>query len=455
MSAKEVKKDGNLRSPIVAILGHVDHGKTTLLDAVRKTDVAKKEAGGITQSIGASVVTTKTGKKITFIDTPGHAAFANMRSQGAKVADIAVLVVAADDGVKPQTKEALEYILQANIPFIVAATKTDLSSSSVEAVRNQLEKEKIAFEGRGGDVPLVNVSATKVHEVGKMGSEFEAVVIETGKDKRGPHVSALIRGGSLGVGDLVVTEKTSAKIRALFNSRGESVRSIDAGEPVQILGFSDLPLVGSKMWHKKADAQVSVKQENHKIQEKVEEGEIPVVIKAKTAGGLEAVVKNLPEKTVVISSSVGEVIEADVFIAKSSGASIYAFESKVGSEARRLAENEGVQISTFSIIYELLEEVEKALHKDDVEILGKAKVLQAFPFNNKKVAGCEVTEGTISKVDTLLLTRADTQLGETKISSFKKGKETIEKAGQGEQCGIIFASRLEFKPGDMVISVRK
>jgi translation initiation factor IF-2 len=259
-----------LRPPIVSVLGHVDHGKTTLLDYIRKTSVAEKEVGGITQSTGASKVKTKDGKEITFIDTPGHAAFSNMRSRGAKVADIAILVVAADDGVKPQTKEALEYILSSQIPFIVAATKTDLSSSSVDNVRNQLEKEGVSFEGRGGEIPLVVVSGktgkgvddllevvglvAELHEIkGNTNDDLQAVVIETGKDKGGPTVTVVVRNGSLKVGDQVIAETTKAKIRGLFDFKGKSVKSCLPGDSCLILGFSELPPVGSRVWEEQEE----------------------------------------------------------------------------------------------------------------------------------------------------------------------------------------------------------
>lgn len=222
------------RPPIVTVLGHVDHGKTSLLDFIRKTSVTKKEAGGITQSIGASVVQTKDGSTITFIDTPGHAAFSNMRSRGAKVADIAILVVAGNDGVMPQTKEALEMILASNIPFVVAATKSDLPGFSLEKVRGDLESQGVLFEGRGGDVPLISVSTVKgdgvdelletiglIAEVqgvaGDPNALLEAVIVETTKDQRGPAASLVVRNGTLKVGDEIVTENANAKVRGLFD----------------------------------------------------------------------------------------------------------------------------------------------------------------------------------------------------------------------------------------------
>jgi translation initiation factor IF-2 len=472
---KTASTKGALRSPIVVILGHVDHGKTTLLDKIRNTNVQGKEAGGITQGIGASVVTTSEDKKITFIDTPGHAAFANMRSQGAKVADIAILVVAADDGVKPQTKEALEYILAAEIPFIVAITKTDLRTASLAKVKDELGREQVLFEGRGGDTPLVAVSGktgkgidellemiilvSELNEIGKIDKEdeklLEAVVIETGKDRRGPFASVVIRKGEISVGGEIVTETVKTKVRALFNFCGKSVKKALAGEPVQILGFSDLPAVGSRVWCLEDGVPALAVEEKKQIRQKAKEDELVVVIKASNAGSLTAVTANLPEKAVVISSSVGAVNESDVFLAKSAGADIFTFESKAPTGVKKLAATEGVEIHTFKIIYELFEKLEEIIEEGKVKILGKAKVLEIFPYNKRKVAGCKVSEGVVRPSDKIILTRNEKELGEVKITSFKKGKEVIKQAIQGEECGIIFAPQLEFEVGDVLLSIRK
>jgi len=472
---KTALKKSEFRAPIVVVLGHVDHGKTTLLDKIRNTNVQGKEAGGITQGIGASVVTTSESKKITFIDTPGHAAFANMRSQGAKVADIAILVVAADDGVKPQTKEALEYILVAKIPFIVAITKMDLQTASLDKVKGELGREQIFFEGSGGDVPLISVSSktgkginellemttlvSELNEIGKIDEGdaklLEAVVIETGKDRRGPFTSVVVRKGEINVGDEIVTETVKAKVRALFDFRGKSVKQVSAGVPVQILGFSDLPTVGSRVWHAKDGASILQINKKRQLQKNVKENELPVVIKASNAGSLEATLANLPESVAVINSSVGEINESDVFVAKSAGADIFAFESKASSGVKKLAATEGVEIHTFKIIYELFEKLEKIIEEGKVKILGKAKVLEIFPYNKRKVAGCKVTEGTVRSSEKIILMRNEKELGEVKITSFKKGKEVIKQAIQGEECGIIFTPQLEFEVGDVLLSVRK
>ncbi|OGM04351.1 hypothetical protein A2715_03305 [Candidatus Woesebacteria bacterium RIFCSPHIGHO2_01_FULL_39_32] len=470
---KKISSSGATRPPIVVILGHVDHGKTTLLDNVRSTNVAAKEAGGITQSIGASEVSTKEGKQITFIDTPGHAAFSNMRARGAKLSDIAILVVAAGDGVKPQTKEALEYILEAKIPFIVAATKIDLPTANLETVRSQLEKEGVLFEGRGGDVPLLGVSGktgkgvqellemiTLVSELndikGDPEGSLEALIVETGKDNRGPTATCVVRNGQLEVGCEIVSEIERIRVRGLFDWNEKPVQSVGPGEPALVLGFKNVPPVGSRIWgvdQKEILPTISMQKKSVGIS--VEEGQIPIVIKAQNAGTLEAVISNLPGKIVVLASGVGDVTESDIFLAKSSNALIFTFESKTPHQVRKLAETEGISIESFTIIYELFERLEEIIEKGKVEILGRAEVLAEFPYNAKKIAGCKIIQGKITKKDALILTRGDKKIGEMSVISLKKGREDIVEAKQGEECGIIFSPQLDFKIGDVILSVRK
>jgi len=467
---------GTYRPPIVAVLGHVDHGKTTLLDALRKTNVAKKEAGGITQSIGASVISTKEGKEITFIDTPGHAAFANMRSRGAKVADIAILVIAADDGIKPQSREALEYILQTKIPFIVAATKIDLPSASVDTVKGQLEKEGVLLEGSGGDVPVVPVSGktgeglenllemvTLVAEVsevkGNPAADLEAVVIETSKDKRGPVASILVRNGVLSVGDEIVTETVRAKVRGLFDQIGGAIKKVGPGKPAQVLGFDELPTVGCRVWHLTGEvAPAPVKPKALQLEPK--EGQTPVVIKAKASGALEALLASLPSGAFVVSSGIGDVNEGDVFSAKSAtlsnsekGSYVFAFECKVPQTVAKLAETEGIKIKTFDVIYEFLRQLEEVTTQEEKEILGKAEIIVTFPYDNQKIAGCKVVLGRIAVGDNLVLMRKEKKLGEAKIISMKKLKQAISQAKAGEDCGVLFSPQLDFSIGDVILSV--
>ena len=461
---------GHSRPPIVVVLGHVDHGKTTLLDAVRKSNVASREAGGITQKIGASQVTTKDGKKITFIDTPGHAAFTKMRSRGAKVADIAVLVVASEEGVKPQTKEALQIIRDAGIPFIVAATKIDLASADPDVVKGQLEKEGVTFEGRGGDVPFVALSAktgkgvdelletlslvSEVHGLkGDAQGELEAVVLETFKDKSGLLVSVVVRNGTLKAGDSISADGVFTKIRGLFSEKG-SIKEVYPADAVQILGFETPPPVGAKI----TSSQSNTLSEDVRREEKPKpkKGQIPIIVKAQNQGALEAVLASVPSSFVIVSSGVGDVYESDVLLAKSSGAPrIFCFESKASLQVVKLAEAEGVDIEFFKVIYELFGRLEELVKKGEVEILGKAEILAEFPFNSKRVAGSKVVSGQIQKSDKLLLMRGEKKLGEVKALSLKKQKQEISIVKAGEEFGILFEPQLDFSVGDVLISVAK
>jgi translation initiation factor IF-2 len=464
---------GNLRAPIVVILGHVDHGKTTLLDYLRKTRVAQKEAGGITQSTGASVVTTKEGKKITFIDTPGHAAFSSMRSRGAKIADIAVLVIAGDDGIKPQTKEALEFILAAHIPFIVAVTKIDLPNASLDTVRIQVEKMGVALEGRGGEVPVLGVSGktgkgvdellemiTLLAELNSLkgikNGSLDAMVIETAKDNRGLLVMVVVKDGTLKVGDEIIAETENAKVRGLFDTNKTSVREIYPGEPALILGFEKLPPVGSNVWKlSEKGGQIAKITEKNLTEIYVGEDKLTLLLKASSSGSLEAIIDSLPQGVTVVSSGVGEVTDSDLFLAKSMNALIFAFEVKIPAAVVKLAETEGIKIYSFDIIYKLFEALEDIFKKGRIEVLGEAEVIASFPYEDKKVAGCRIVKGIISKGINVRLMRADKLVGEVRIISMKKQKEDITSAKQGEECGIIFVPQLDFKIGDVILSVRK
>lgn len=459
-----------IRPPIVTVLGHVDHGKTTLLDAIRKTDVASREAGGITQSIGASLIETADRKKITFIDTPGHSAFSKMRSRGVKVADIVLLVVSADDGVKPQTVESLQIIREANVPFIVVITKIDLSSSSPETVVGELEKEGVTFEGRGGDTPKIEVSAktgvgishlleiisllSEVHGIkGDPSAPLEAVVIETVKDRRGCVATIVVRNGTLKVGDFIGGEEVSCKVRGLFDYTGKPVKEIFPGEPGQIIGFEGMPQVGTPLSIGPVKAQ-EVKEKQEKVG-KLEKDEIPIFLKAATLGSLEALVASFPPKIVVIAKSVGNLTESDILNAKALGALIFVFESKVASTVTKLAESEGVKVERFEVIYELIERLEELIKKGKTDVLGKAEVLASFPYEHKKVAGCKVIEGKIAKTNTIIVKRGEKELAKVKIISMRKQKQEISEAKAGEEFGVIFDPQIDFAVGDMLISVAK
>lgn len=446
---------------------------TTLLDKIRTTNVAGKEAGGITQGIGASVVTTKEGKKITFIDTPGHAAFSKMRSRGASACDIAILVVDSSDGVKPQTLEALQSIKETGIPFIVAITKIDLPAADIEGVLSQLEKEEVLFEGRGGNTPYLGISAktgqgitellemiTLVSEVseikGDSKSPLLAVVIETSKEKGGLTVSLVVRDGTLKVGDALYAERSECKVRGLFDYKGGSVKEILPGEPGQVLGFSVLPDVGSVISTDKSLIKESVKVATKKDQfKKIQGDELPVILKAKNVGGLEALESSLPAKVIVVDSSVGDVLESDILMAKSTGARVFAYDAGIPNSVLKLAEAEKVKTYKFQIIYELIDKLQEILAGGKEEILGKAEIIASFPFNDKKVAGCKVTNGRIIKTANLYLEKGGKDVGRIKIISLKKGKQEVMEVKPGEEFGILFEPQLDFTIGDVIVSVAK
>lgn len=474
-------QDNNLqteavRPPIVVVLGHVDHGKTSLLDAIRKTNVTAKEAGGITQKIGASKIsfTAKDGKirDLVFIDTPGHAAFGKMRGRGAKVADIAILVVAQDDGVQPQTREALEIIREAKIPFVVAGTKSDVAGVSAERLQGELEKENVFFEGRGGDTPFISVSARNnvgindllemlilmadVAELkGDPNAPLEAVVIESGKGKMGSTATVVVRNGSIKVGEIIYAETLECKVRALFDDNGDSIKEVGPGFPAKVFGFAEVPNVGSKITRRPELVEGSpTLKKNIWDSRRLRDDEIPVIIKADNAGSLEAIIASLPAKVVVVGKGVGDVTSSDVIDAKTGNAYVFAFESKIPTEIVKLAEAEKVKVERFQIIYELLQKIDEILKKGKVEIVGRAEVLASFPFDNKKVAGCKVVSGRISKGDQLILQRAEKEIGKGKAVSIRKQKSEVPSVGQSEEFGVIIDPQLDFSIGDVIVSTR-
>ncbi|QQG41978.1 MAG: GTP-binding protein [Candidatus Woesebacteria bacterium] len=469
----EAKNQNNqTRPPVVVVLGHVDHGKTTLLDAVRKTNIAGGEAGGITQAIGASVVTTNDGKKITFIDTPGHAAFTKMRGRGAKIADIAVLVVAQDDGVAPQTKEAIQIIRDAKIPFLVAGTKADVAGVNVELIKGQLEKEQVFFEGRGGDTPFVSISAktgTGVDDLiemiilmsevidlkGDPAADLEGVVIESNKEKMGLTASVVVRNGSIKIGQTIFAEEVLCKVRGLFDDKGRAIREVLPGYPAKVIGFSEIPPIGALVTNEPHEAvkEVVVKKGYFDLR-RLKEDEIPIIIKASNAGALEAIIASIPPKIVVVDSGVGEINSSDVIAAKTGNAFIFSFESKIGNDVAKLAEAENVRLERFEIIYEFIQRLEEILKKGKIQEIGRANILASFPFNNKKVAGAKVTSGRITKGDTVLLLRNEKTMGKAKIVSIRKQKNEVATVGPSEEFGAILEPQLDFGVGDCLASIK-
>jgi translation initiation factor IF-2 len=464
--------------PVVTLLGHVDHGKTSLLDALRSTNVVAREFGGITQHIGAHQLIHK-GRKITFIDTPGHAAFEKMRSRGAEVADIAILVVAANDGVKPQTQEAIKHIKNSKVPMIVAINKIDLPNLDLARVRNQLLKEEVSLEESGGEVPVVLVSAkTKkgldelldmiilVSDLGEKHSEtkgdMKAVVIESYLDKaKGPVVNVIIKSGTLRVGDEVVVGKSSGKVRALISDQGKNFSEALPSTPVEISGIKKQVEVGSILTYLK-NREVAVEEEKTPIsltallaQREEVKNKLKIILKTDVSGSKEAILENLPEEVYVISQSTGEVSEYDLMLAKTSGAIIYAFNSKVGNNIQKLADQESVEIKKFNIIYNFFEDLDEELgklaaKKEEASILGKAKVIAQFEIDQERIAGCKVTEGELIQGGKVRLLRDGEIIGQSQIKSLHLKQQKTQKVTKGVECGVGFQTNIDFAVGDIL-----
>ena len=449
------------RPPVVVVLGHVDHGKTSLLDAIRQTSVTKREAGGITQSIGASHVAG-----ITFIDTPGHALFGGMRSRGVTLADIGILVVAADDGVQPQTKEAIKLLQESQIPFVVGITKVDLKTGNVENVLQQLEKEGVYLERRGGDVSYLGISVrtgegmkellelinllAEMNEIkGDPTGKLEGFVIETRKDKRGLMVSLIVKNGKVAIGNTVFAESVKAKVKGIFDDNLKPIKEILPGFPGQVLGFEELPWVGCRI----SDQMGEERQKTVTEARRNDEARIKIFVKAKTMGSLEALEANVPEGVTIVGSGVGDVTPADVFFAKAAGAAIFLFESQYSTTIRKLSETEGVKIERFEVVYDLIEKLKELIKGGQEEIKGRAQIVASFPFNGKKVAGSKIMRGSIGKGDRLKLMRNEKELGRVKVVSIRKQKDEVNEVKEGEECGIYFVPQLDFMESDVLLSV--
>ncbi|MBI2040179.1 translation initiation factor IF-2 [Candidatus Microgenomates bacterium] len=478
------------RPPIVTILGHVDHGKTTLLDFIRKSSVASREHGGITQHIGAYQL-EHDGKLITFIDTPGHAAFEKMRSRGAQVADIAVLVVAVDDGIMPQTVEAIKHIQEAKVSMIVAVNKIDLPGIdikvSLEKIKKQLSDRDINIEEYGGDVPLVSLSAktgegvdkllevillvAELHELkGDPQTQPVGVVIESNLDKfKGSVATLLIRNGTLKKGDQIMVGGVKGKVRGMFDWDGKSVESAGPSMPVEVLGLEAVLEVGAVLGEEVKSGQGKGKSETQNLVDRLREGgkkTLKVIIKADKQGSLEAIKTSLEkyneEREVVnfIFTGTGEIGEENVKLAATVGAIVVGFNVKVAPQTQRLAENEHVLIRTYNIIYELLEDIEEVVNTllevgQLEEVLGKANIIAEFPYGKaERVAGCRILEGTIAKGQRIRVVRDGTTIGETKLKSLRKVKEEVNKVEKGSDCGILFDPQIDFQIGDIVESFR-
>ncbi len=460
-----------IRQSIVVVLGHVDHGKTSLLDNIRKSSVAAREAGGITQSIGATVV-EKSGKFITFLDTPGHAAFFGMRERGARLADIAILVVAADDGVKPQTVEAIQAIGKAKVPYVVAITKIDMPGANIESTLAQLEAQGVYFEKRGGDIPYIPLSSKTgegipdlidilllLSEVNDIKADpegsLEAYVIENGKDKRGAYGSIVVKNGTLKVGDQIFIGAEKTSVRGIFNDLMKPIKQINPGEPGLVIGFDTPPSVGAKL--SSLSYEIKLPDQKSMI---VENPKLSIFIKARTEGSLEAILSQIPNSVSVVGFGVGEITESEVFSCKTSSKDknsvidgIFLFDLKPSSNIAKLAESERVRIESFNIIYRLFERLTELLMGKEKIIKGKAEIITSFPFDGRKVAGCRMLEGKFLIKDKLKLMRGETLLGDVRVTSLRKQKMEVKEITDLGEFGVLFTPNLDFAPGDVLLSV--
>lgn len=468
-----------LRPPVVTIMGHVDHGKTSLLDYIRKAKVAAGEAGGITQHVGAYQV-EHNGKKITFMDTPGHSAFSKMRSRGAAVTDIVILVVAADDGVKPQTVESINHIKEANVPVIVAINKTDLATSSPEMVKAQLTEHGISVNGYGGDVDAVEVSAKTGKGVDDLletilvtaelaeikadaDATLKAAVIESVRDSQaGAQATVLIQQGTLHNRDLIYTHTASGKVKRMTDPQGKVITEATPGTPVVILGFESVPMVGETITaepqeplpltgdEKPAFDPFSLdsilNQENLKLN---------LILKSDTVGTLQALEQQMTEEVRLVFSGAGAITENDIILAETTKSQIMGFNVQYPNSLKKLAQDRGVRVKVFKVIYELLENLQKQVLKlmeptIDEEVVGEATVSQIFDMRGDRVAGVKVMKGEIKKTDMVHLKRNDVIIADPKIKSMQHGKDQIEKVKVGDECGIVFTRFSNLQAGDVI-----
>jgi translation initiation factor IF-2 len=498
-----VDEEGKLepRPPVVTVMGHVDHGKTSLLDALRKTDVVSGEAGGITQHIGAYQVQLKTGQRITFLDTPGHAAFTAMRARGAKVTDLVVLVVAADDGVMPQTVEAISHAKAAGVPIIVAINKIDKADANSARVKSELLQYEIQVEDMGGETLAVEVSATKGTNLDKLEEAIllqaevldlkanpdrsaEGAVIEAKLDKgRGPVATVLVQRGTLKLGDIVVAGAEWGRVRLLINDRGETVSGAGPSIPVEVLGLSGAPEAGDELVVVDSEARAREVTE-YRVRKRREsrhtnisrqtldqllksrkDGEkrlLPLVVKADVQGSAEAIqgalarLGNDEVGAQILQGGVGGITESDVILAHASGAAIIGFNVRANNQARDRARRDGVEIRYYNIIYNIVDDVKAALSgllapETREKFLGNAEVLEVFAISKVgKVAGCRVTEGVVRRGSKVRLIRDNVVVHEGELSTLKRFKDEVREVLAGQECGMSFANYQEIQKGDVI-----
>ena len=487
-----------LRPPVVTVMGHVDHGKTSLLDVIRKTSVSTHEAGGITQHIGAYQVKCQ-GKKIVFLDTPGHEAFTAMRARGAQVTDIAILVVAADDGVMPQTVEAIHHAKDAGVPIIVAVNKIDKPGANPANVKNELMEHGLVPEEYGGDTIMVEVSAKKnigisdllemvllVAEVKELKAnpkrEARGVIIEAQLDKgRGPVATVLVQSGTLRIGDSIVAGTTYGKVRAMLNDRGENVKKAGPSVPVEVLGLNDVPAAGDELAALEEKQARTIaekrmeKQRNDMIHAKkvslddlfnqIQEGhlkDLNIVVKADVQGSVEALNsslmglnKNDEVRVRIVHSGVGAVTESDVMLASASNALVIAFNVRPDANARRVADTEGIDIRTYRVIYDALNDVKEAMSgmlapKYKEIIQGKVEIRQVMKFSKALVAGSYVLEGKITNLSKIRIVRDNIEVFDGELDGLRRFKDDVKEVAAGYECGITIKDYKDFREGDII-----
>jgi translation initiation factor IF-2 len=500
---EDAEEDLVARPPVVTIMGHVDHGKTTLLDAIREASVVETEAGGITQHIGAYQAVVG-GRRITFLDTPGHEAFTAMRARGAKVTDIAVLVVAADDGVMPQTRESISHARAAGVPIVVAVNKIDVPNANIDRVRSELASEGLQPEDWGGTTQFAEVSAKQKLNLAELlekvllvadaeldlranpGVDASGPIVESRLDiGRGPVATMLVQRGTLRVGDAIVAGDASGKVRALHDYRGEKVKEAKPGEPVEILGFDRPPPAGElarvveherqakdfaqkraerlrrEQLAQRSKRGVSLESLFSQMQEGVVQ-DLNIVLKGDVQGSVEALLGELGKihhsevRVNVIHTGVGGITENDVNLASASTALVIGFNVRPSAEARALAEREGVDIRTYRVIYQLTDDIQQALvgmltPVQSEETIGEAEVRALFKVSRLgTIAGCMVTNGVIRRNSQVRVVRDGTEIYDTSISQLKRFKDDVREVAEGFECGILLEGYNDLKEGDVL-----
>ncbi|ABA03292.1 bacterial translation initiation factor 2 (bIF-2) [Nitrobacter winogradskyi Nb-255] len=492
------------RSPVVTVMGHVDHGKTSLLDALRHANVVSGEAGGITQHIGAYQVTSpESGKKITFIDTPGHAAFTAMRARGAKVTDLVILVVAADDGVMPQTIEAINHAKAAKVPMIIAINKIDKPEAKPERVRTELLQHEVQVESMGGQVVDVEVSAKNKTNLDKLlemislqadlldlktnaSRPAEGTVIEAKLDRgRGPVATVLVQRGTLRVGDIIVAGAEMGRVRALISDQGETVNEAGPSVPVEVLGFNGPPEAGDRLavveneararqvtsyraHQKRENAAASTSGMRGSLEQMMSQlktvgrKDFPLIIKADVQGSLEAILGSLEKLGTdevaarILHAGVGGISESDVTLAEGFNAAIIGFSVRANKEAAAAAKRNGIEIRYYNIIYDLVDDVKKAMSgllapTLRETMLGNAEILEVFNISKVgKVAGCRVTDGSVERGANVRLIRDNVVVHEGKLSTLKRFKDEVKEVQSGQECGMAFESYGDMRVGDVI-----